>query len=172
MTTARVRAAGHGTSAGAGSRSWRMTVAWVACLTVVVIAHGFGTLRPTGTQTITQRAAAIDAVVRCPSCESLSVADSTAATAVAVRAAVLSRLRAGQSAAHIEQFLVSRYGQAILLRPPTNGTAGLVWAVPVVALVLGAGGLAVVFWRRRDSAPAAVDDEDRAIVDAALAGPP
>jgi len=148
-----------------------MTVAWMACLAVVVVTLAAGALRSTGTETISQRAAAIDAVVRCPSCESLSVADSTAATAVAIRATVLARLRAGQNAVQIEQYLVSRYGQGILLRPPTSGTAGLVWAVPAVALVLGAGGLVVVFWRRRDPGRVAVDDDDRAIVDAALAAP-
>ncbi|HYA67295.1 MAG TPA: cytochrome c-type biogenesis protein CcmH, partial [Acidimicrobiales bacterium] len=137
---------------------------------VLVVALVVGAGNRTGAETTTQRAAAIDAAVRCPSCEGLSVADSTAATAVAIRVNVLARLRAGQSPAQIEQFLVSRYGPSILLRPPTNGLAALVWALPIVALTLSLVGVATVFWRRR-GAEAVVDDDDRAIVDAALAGP-
>jgi cytochrome c-type biogenesis protein CcmH len=145
--------------------------AWVACGIVLVVALAYGSGHRTGAETTAQRAAAVDAAVRCPSCEGLSVADSTAATAVAIRASVLGRLRAGQSEAQIEQFLVSRYGPSILLRPPTSGVAALVWAIPIVAIALGVAGLAAAFWRRRVPERVVVDDADRDIVDAALAGP-
>jgi len=153
------------------ARTHRLTAAWVACLVVVGAALVLGAGHRSGAETASQRAAAIDAVVRCPSCEGLSVADSTAATAVAIRAGVLARLRAGQSDAQIEEFLVSRYGPSILLRPPTRGVVGLVWMIPIAAIALGALGLGVVFWRRRVPERAVVDDADRAIVDAALAAP-
>jgi cytochrome c-type biogenesis protein CcmH len=156
--------------APATRRSRRRAVAWVCCLAVVAVSLGLGAARQSGARTPTQRAAAIDAVVRCPSCEGLSVADSSSSTAVAIRSAVLARVRAGQSDAQVEAFLVSRYGPGILLRPPMSGLAGVVWLLPVAAALAGIVGLAVVFWRRRAPVPVEVSDADRALVDAALAG--
>jgi len=152
------------------ARRGRRRAAWAGCLAVVVLSLAVGAGHPGAAPSPAQRAAAVDAVVRCPSCEGLSVADSTAATAVAIRATVLARARAGQSDAQIEGFLVSRYGPAILLRPPTSGPAALVWVIPLAGLVVATAGIGVVFWRRRAPAPVVVDDDDRAIVDAALAG--
>jgi cytochrome c-type biogenesis protein CcmH len=142
------------------------------CALVVAGALVLGAGHGTGTRTAAQRAAAIDAVVRCPSCEGLSVADSSSSTAVAIRAAVLSRVRAGQGDAQIEQYLVSRYGPSILLRPPTSGLAGVVWVLPVVAVLAAVGGLSWVLWRRRSPAEAVVSPEDRALVADALAREP
>jgi len=144
-------------------------VVLAACAVVVAVALVVGSGHHSGTRTPPQRAAAIDAVVRCPSCEGLSVADSSSSTAVAIRAAVLARVRAGQSDAQVEQFLVSRYGQSILLRPPASGLAGAVWVLPVVAVLGALGGVAWVLWRRRAPAEAPVSDDDRALVAEALA---
>ena len=101
-----------------------------------------------GPETAAQRVAAIEAGVRCPSCTDVSVADSDATTAIAVRHQIQSMVDAGQSTAAIDQVLVSEYGQTILLVPPDTGGIPLIYVVP---LVLGAGALATVgilFWRR------------------------
>jgi len=154
-------------------RSRRSALVLAACALVVAVALVVGASHGSGARTPAQRAAAIDAVVRCPSCEGLSVADSSSSTAVAIRAAVLSRARAGQSDGAIEQYLVSRYGESILLRPPTSGVAGLVWVLPVLAIVAALGALVVVLWRRRPPGDdIVVGDEDRALVADALAGEP
>jgi cytochrome c-type biogenesis protein CcmH/NrfF/tetratricopeptide (TPR) repeat protein len=99
--------------------------------------------------TAAQRAAAIESVIRCPSCEDLSVAVSSAPTAVTVRATVARMIAQGQSDQQVEDYLVARYGSAIVLDPPTSGWSALVWALPVVVGVLGATGLVVVLARRR-----------------------
>jgi cytochrome c-type biogenesis protein CcmH len=99
-------------------------------------------------QTAAQRAASIEAGVRCPSCTDLSVAQSNATTAIAVRHQIESMVAAGQSTAAIDQTLVSEYGQTILLVPPDAGGVPLIWIIPSV---LGAGalvGVGAVFWRR------------------------
>jgi cytochrome c-type biogenesis protein CcmH/NrfF len=101
-----------------------------------------------GSPTDAQRAAAIEADVRCPSCTDLSVAQSNATTAIAVRHQIESMVAAGRSTAQIQQVLVSEYGQTILLVPPDAGGVPVLWIVPIV---LGAGalvGVGVVFWRR------------------------
>ena len=99
-------------------------------------------------ETAAQRAAAIETGVRCPSCTDVSVADSDATTAIAVRHQIQSLVDAGRSTEAIDQVLVSEYGQTILLVPPDTGGIPLIYVVP---LVLGAGALATVgmlFWRR------------------------
>jgi cytochrome c-type biogenesis protein CcmH len=95
-----------------------------------------------------QRVAAIEAVVRCPSCTDLSVAQSNATTAIAVRHQIEQMVASGSSTADIEQTLVSQYGQSILLVPPDAGGFPLIWAIPVVLGAAALTGVAVVFWRR------------------------
>jgi len=99
-------------------------------------------------QTPAQHAAAIEAVVRCPSCIDVSVAQSNETTALAVRHEIVRQVAQGRSTAQIEQTLVSQYGRTILLEPPDADGFAVIWVVPVV---LGAGTLiavGVLFWRR------------------------
>jgi cytochrome c-type biogenesis protein CcmH len=144
----------------------RATWAALALALAVVLALS---LSPHGPLTLAQRAAAIDRQLKCPSCQSISVADSTASTAAAVRQVVLARVREGQSDAQIEQYLESRYGPGILLSPPTSGLTVLVWVLPGLAAAGGAGGLGLFFWRRRRPAAVRVTAEDRALVERARA---
>jgi cytochrome c-type biogenesis protein CcmH len=139
----------------------------VALAIVVGVSLGLGASRGGTAPTPTQRADAIDAVIRCPSCEGISVADSSASTAAAIRGAVTARVRAGQSDAQIEAFLVSRYGPGILLRPPVHGWTEWVWVLPPAVLAIALSGLAVVLLRRRRR-PMPVSAEDRALVERAL----
>ncbi len=141
---------------------------WVLLAVVLAVALAFSVSKG-GPLTPAQRAAAIDAVLKCPSCDGISVADSSASSAAAVRQVVLARVREGQSDQQIEQYLVSRYGPSILLRPPTTGITAIVWVVPLLAAVGGLGGLGLFFWRRRRPAGSTVTSEDRALVDRALA---
>src|SRR3989442_6589241 len=59
------------------------------------------------------------------------------------------RVDAGESDAEIRQAYVDRYSEQILLKPRGSGFGALVWALPVVVLVLGGGGLAIRFRRWR-----------------------
>jgi cytochrome c-type biogenesis protein CcmH len=141
---------------------------WVTLAVVLAIALAFSVARSNATPTLSQRAAAIDGNLKCPSCEAISVEDSSASTAAAVRQLVLSRLREGQTDQQIYQYLESRYGPSILLRPPTTGLTAVVWVVPLVAAAAGLGGLGVFFWRRRRPVAVVVSPQDRALVDQAL----
>ena len=142
----------------------------VAVLVVVVaVALGVGASPGSPAPTPTQRADAIDAMARCPSCDGISVLDSSASTAVAIRQAVAARIKAGQSDSQIDAFLVSRYGPSILLRPPVHGWTAWVWVLPPAALAVAVVGLGTVLWRRRRRGPDAVSAEDRSLVSQALA---
>ena len=110
---------------------------------VVALVAGSGVLSSTP-PTNAQRAAAIESVIRCPSCEDLSVAVSSAPTAVTVRATVRQLVDHGLTDRQIEDYLVSRYGSAIVLDPPATGWSALVWILPVAAGVGAAVVVAVV----------------------------
>lgn len=135
----------------------RLARAWLswALLAVIIVAALVAGARatPGGHPTTAERAASIDSQIRCPSCEALSVAQSNASTAVAIRHLVLQRVERHQSTAQIERYLASRYGTWILLRPPSTGLAGLVWFIPIAALVLLVA-IVVGFFLRRSRAPA------------------
>jgi cytochrome c-type biogenesis protein CcmH/NrfF len=111
----------------------------------LLIGAGVFTAAP---QSAAQRAAAIEAGVRCPSCTDVSVADSDATTAIAVRHQIQSMVDAGQSTAEIDQVLVSEYGQTILLVPPDTGGVPIIYVVPLVLAVGALVGVGVLFWRR------------------------
>ena len=97
---------------------------------VVALVVGSGVLS-SSPPTAAQRAAAIESVIRCPSCEDLSVAQSSAPTAVAVRATVAQLIAEGRTDEQIEDYLVARYGASIVLDPPASGWSLLVWLLPL-----------------------------------------
>ncbi|HVX23507.1 MAG TPA: cytochrome c-type biogenesis protein CcmH [Acidimicrobiales bacterium] len=136
---------------GAG-RSAHPGLGLLVLLVVLGVALAFGSgLGSGGHPTNAQRAAALDAQIRCPSCEDLSVAQSAASSAIAVRHQVRHLVDQGKTDQQIEDTLVAQYGTTILLRPPTSGLTALVWVLPAVAGAIAVGALAVLFWRRSRS---------------------
>ena len=105
--------------------------------------------------------------VRCPTCRGLSAAESDAPAATAVKVFIRDRLRQGASDAQVKAELADRFGTSILLRPPASGISGLVWALPVGALVLAGGGLAFAFWRWRAQGLRTATDDDVVLVERA-----
>ncbi len=131
---------------GTPARPWLGPLVLLVVLAAALVV-GSGVVQG-GHRTPAQQASALDAELRCPSCEDVSVAQSSASTAVAVRHEVLQLARRGESDQQIEDTLVGQYGTAILLRPPTSGLASLVWIVPALAGVAAAASLGVLFWKR------------------------
>jgi cytochrome c-type biogenesis protein CcmH len=114
------------------------------------------------------RARHVASQLRCPVCEALSVADSPSPTARAIYDDIRRRVEAGESDAEIRAAFVARYGESILLKPTSSGMSVLVWALPVVVLVLGAAGLAMTFRRWRRQPRLAPSEADRVLVEEAL----
>ncbi|MEW6436681.1 MAG: cytochrome c-type biogenesis protein [Pseudomonadota bacterium] len=97
------------------------------------------------------RARVISAGLRCLVCQNESIDDSNAALAHDIRVLVRERLLAGDSDQQIRDFLVSRYGNFVLLKPPFEPGTYLLWLTPLL-LLLGGGG--AIFWNtRRKAAP-------------------
>ncbi len=145
-------------------RSW---VPYLALLPVLVVALVVGAGRGDGRVTAQERVDRITQEVRCPTCESQSVADSRAPASEAIRQEVRRRVDSGDSDTAIRSFLVSRYGKDILLEPEARGVSALVWALPVVVVTGALAGLAVAFRRWGSRAGPGPSAEDRALVEQA-----
>ena len=110
------------------------------------------------------RARALSRELRCMVCQNQSIDDSDAPLARDLRILVRERLTAGDSDKQVIDFLVSRYGDFVLLKPPFAWRTALLWAVPPGLLVIGAAML-WSFARRRtaseSSVPELTADEQR-----------
>ncbi len=110
------------------------------------------------------RARAISLGLRCQVCQNQSIDDSNAPLAADLRRAVRERLSAGDSDAQVMDFVVQRYGEYVLMRPPLRFGTLLLWFGPALILLLGAAG-AVIHLRRRAAAmavaPLDADEEAR-----------
>jgi cytochrome c-type biogenesis protein CcmH len=93
------------------------------------------------------RARALSEELRCLVCQNQSIDDSDAPLARDIRILIRSRIETGESNDAVRAYLVSRYGDFILLKPPFKPETLLLWLSP--ALVLGAGVAAALFARRR-----------------------
>lgn len=89
-------------------------------------------------QNVDDRARAIEAQLRCPTCQGLSIADSPATSAVNMRSLVREQLAAGVTDEEVRAFFVARYGRWILLDPPVSGSDVLLWLAPPVVIAIGA----------------------------------
>jgi cytochrome c-type biogenesis protein CcmH len=90
---------------------------------------------------------AIATELRCVVCQNLSVADSPSEMAQQMKGIIREQLQAGKTSAEIKNYFVSKYGEWVLLAPPTKGFSLVVWVLPFVALLAGLG-LGIWFLRR------------------------
>ncbi|MDF3073790.1 MAG: cytochrome [Alphaproteobacteria bacterium] len=111
------------------------------------------------------RAREISRNLRCVVCQNQSIDDSDAPLARDLRLLVRERLKAGDSDGQVYGFLVARYGDFVLLRPPVKPSTWLLWFGPAIVLVLGS--VALVLWFRRRKAavePLPISEQERAQV--------
>ena len=96
---------------------------------------------------VEQRLITIAEELRCLVCQNESLAGSRADLAMDLRREVRTLIKAGKSDAEIKEFLVSRYGDFVLYRPPVKPTTWLLWFGPLL-LLIGAIWLLVSIIRR------------------------
>ncbi|MFZ2266446.1 MAG: cytochrome c-type biogenesis protein [Azonexus sp.] len=75
--------------------------------------------------------------LRCLVCQNQTIADSNAELAVDLRREIRGMIQAGQSDKQIIDFMVTRYGDFVLYRPPVKGITLLLWGGPIALLLLG-----------------------------------
>jgi cytochrome c-type biogenesis protein CcmH len=119
------------------------------------------------------RAKEAAALLRCPVCQGLSVADSPATMAVKMKAEVREMVAAGYDQDQVLAYFERSYGEFVRLKPPLRGVNWLVWLAPLMGLLIGG---AFVAWTLRGAkaetppamaqAPVGVDalPEDTALV--------
>lgn len=111
-----------------------------------------------------QRARDISAGLRCLVCQNQSIDDSDADLAKDLRVLVRERLVAGDSNAAVEQFLVDRYGEFVLLNPRVNNHTVILWVAAPVLLIIGLGTL-VALGRKKRAVTAGLSAEEQAALD-------
>lgn len=99
-------------------------------------------------------ARAISKQLRCMVCQNESIDESQAPLARDLRVLVRQRIMAGDSDTQIINFLVSRYGEFILLKPPLSWHTLALWGAPPALLILGILMIVVVERRRATGQPA------------------
>lgn len=114
---------------------------------------------------VEQRMIGITEELRCLVCQNESLAGSRADLAEDLRREVRDLIRQGKSDEEVKEFLVSRYGDFVLYRPPLKASTALLWVGPFVLVFVGVFAL-VRYLRRRSAAVAAIevalsDDEKR-----------
>jgi len=98
------------------------------------------------------RARALSAELRCMVCQNQSIDDSNADLAKDLRLLVRERITDGDSDEAVLNYIVSRYGEFVLLKPRVGMKTVLLWGAPVL-LVLAGGLSLLVFARKRAGKP-------------------
>ena len=108
------------------------------------------------------RARGISEELRCVVCQNQSIDDSDAPLAKDLRIVVREQLTLGKTDTEVNAYVVSRYGNFVLLKPPVEPATWALWAGPFAVLIIGGAGLAV--WSRRrqpaDAAPLTLAEAD------------
>jgi cytochrome c-type biogenesis protein CcmH len=89
--------------------------------------------------------------LRCLVCQNQTIADSSAPLALDLRNQIREQIAAGASDDQIRAYMVDRYGDFVLYRPPFKASTAVLWAGPFALLLLGTG-IAIVIARRRAAA--------------------
>jgi cytochrome c-type biogenesis protein CcmH len=144
-------------------------LAWSLLLLLLTAPFGAGAREapPVGEDpAIEHRMMALADELRCLVCQNQTLADSHADLAVDLRQEIRELMQKGQSDEQIKTYLVARYGDFVLYRPPLKATTWLLWFGPAVLLVGGLATLYLVLLRRRRllaAEPLNEDQEKRAL---------
>jgi cytochrome c-type biogenesis protein CcmH len=109
-----------------------------------------------------QRARQISAGLRCLVCQNQSIDDSDASLAKDLRILVRDRLKAGDTDLQVKDFLVARYGNFILLKPPFEWDTLLLWLSPFAILGLGAAAILAARRKGEDKRASPLSEEESA----------
>jgi cytochrome c-type biogenesis protein CcmH len=105
--------------------------------------------QPLSDPMLEKRAQGLHKEIRCLVCQNQAIADSNAHLARQLRVIVRERLEAGDNNDDVKSYLVERYGDWVLMRPPLNASTLILWIAPFVILAFVLGGAAMFVIRRR-----------------------
>lgn len=119
---------------------------------------------------VEKRLVALAEELRCLVCQNESLAASRADLAMDLKREVREQIRAGKSDAEIRDFLVTRYGDFVLYRPPFKESTLLLWTGPFALLLAGFAVVAIFVRRRRAARTAELSPEDERRAEALIKG--
>jgi cytochrome c-type biogenesis protein CcmH len=108
-----------------------------------------------------RRAMHLAAELRCLVCQNQTIADSNAGLAVDLRNQIREQLKKGASDADVIGYMVARYGDFVLYRPPFKASTALLWLGPLILVLGGLLFLYRVLAARRGQAAAGLTEEER-----------
>jgi cytochrome c-type biogenesis protein CcmH len=114
------------------------------------------------------RARALSEGLRCMVCQNQSIDESDADLARDLRILVRQRLSAGDTDQQVMDYIVSRYGEFVLLKPRFSQRNALLWGTPVLLLFAGGIFIVLTFRSRRSTATNALTAEEQTALDAIL----
>ena len=148
-------------------RFWIVAFAMLALAFPIQIAHAVQPDEVLADGVLEARARSISHGLRCLVCQNQSIDDSDAPLARDLRLLVRERLVAGESDAQVMEFVVARFGDFVLLKPPFKGSTVLLWIAPL--LILGGGTLLIVrqfkSQKAQGAAAALSPEEERVLAD-------
>ena len=119
------------------------------------------TAKPVGDDpALEKRVMSLSSELRCLVCQNQTLADSNAPLAVDLRNQVRDQLKSGRSEGDVRDFMVARYGDFVLYKPPFKASTALLWGGPFLLLLLGVVVLARRL-RRRPEPPAELSPAER-----------
>lgn len=102
--------------------------------------------------------------LRCTVCQNQNLIESNAPLANDLRRQIALMINDGADQAEIIDYMVARYGDFVLFRPPVKSTTYMLWFGPVAMLLIGLSVLGIILWRRRSqvgSVPLSPEEEER-----------
>jgi len=142
-----------------------------ACLMLLTPAYAVEPGEALADPALEARARDLSADLRCLVCQNQSIDDSHAPLAKDLRLLVRERLAAGDSDDQVRTYLVQRYGDFVLLKPPLRIGTLLLWGAPLMVLLAGGFGLLLASRRRNAGvASAALTADEQARLDKLLGG--
>jgi cytochrome c-type biogenesis protein CcmH len=144
---------------------------WLAALVAVAMAGPCLAVQPDEVlkdAALERRARDISSGLRCLVCQNQSIDESDAPLAKDLRVLVRDRLKAGDTEAQVQAYVVHRYGEFVLLKPVFALHTLLLWLTPLLVLGLGALGLYRLLRRRPAPAAAGLDEAERKALDGLL----
>ncbi len=123
---------------------------------------------PLANPTLEARARALHNQLRCLVCQNQTIAESDADLARDLRIIVRERILAGDTDPKVLDYVVARFGDWVLMKPPFKASTLLLWLGPVVILLLAGAGVAVYLRRHTGLVAAPLSEDERRRIDALL----
>jgi cytochrome c-type biogenesis protein CcmH len=145
---------------------------WLAAAALALASLAFGQAQEVAhpDAKVERRLKALAEELRCLVCQNQTIADSNATLALDLRNQIRAQISQGRTDDEIRAYMVARYGDFVLYKPPFKASTLVLWLGPFALIAAGAFTFAMIVRRRRAVAPAAASPQRRAEIEALLEG--